>query len=411
MPNNWKKYKLTELGILARGKSKHRPRDASFLYGGAYPFIQTGDIKNANHRIFSYTQTYSEAGLHQSKLWPKDTLCITIAANIADTAILNFEACFPDSVLGFIGDKSICDIEFIEYLLQHYKKEIQSHSIGSVQDNINLGTFERVEFNIPPLPEQQAIAEILSSLDDKIELNLQTNKTLEEMANALYKHWFVDFGPFKNGKFINSELGMIPEGWEIKDLKDIAEIIMGQSPESKYYNEKNEGYPFHQGVSDFGLRFPTDRIFSTEGNRIAEKSDILFSVRAPVGKINIAKHKIILGRGLSAIRDKSGNNNFLFYSLKNQFKTIDSIGSGTVYNSVNKSDMEKIKILSPVIKEKTLFNDKVKDLDGQYLINDKENILLNQTRDYLLPKLISGQIRVKDVLKQKFLKDFASPNK
>jgi len=396
MPNNWKKYKLTDLGTLARGKSKNRPRDAAFLYGGQYPFVQTGDIKGSNHRIYSYTQTYSEAGLQQSKLWPKDTICVTIAANIGDTAILNFPACFPDSVLGFVADKTKCDVNYIEYLLQYYKKEIQSHSIGSVQDNINLGTFEKVEFNLPPLPEQEAIAEILSSLDDKIELNLQTNKTLEEMANALYKHWFVDFGPFKNGKFVESELGMIPEGWEVKELKAVAEIIMGQSPESKYYNENGEGLPFHQGVSDYGIRFPNDRVYSIEGNRFAREGDILFSVRAPVGKINIAKHKIILGRGLAAIRDNSNNNNFLFCSIRNQFKTLDSIGSGTVYNSVNKTDMEKINILTPTHKIKQSFNDIIKDLDTQYFNNDLENINLKQTRDYLLPKLISGEIRVKE---------------
>jgi type I restriction enzyme S subunit len=101
----WRKFKLTDLGKLARGKSKHRPRDAAFLYGGPYPFIQTGDIKSANHKIFHHHQTYSEAGLAQSKLWPKGTIAITIAANIADTGILSFPSCFPDSVLGFIANQ------------------------------------------------------------------------------------------------------------------------------------------------------------------------------------------------------------------------------------------------------------------------------------------------------------------
>ncbi len=105
MPEKWKKCKLTDLGTIARGKSKHRPRDASFLYGGKYPFIQTGDVKASNHRLFGYSQTYSEAGLAQSKLWPKNTMCITIAANIAETAILNFPACFPDTIIGFIADE------------------------------------------------------------------------------------------------------------------------------------------------------------------------------------------------------------------------------------------------------------------------------------------------------------------
>lgn len=409
MPNNWKKYKFSD--FVEINPTIRLSKD------NLYSFVEMKDLNENNKYVLPSTEKKVTGG---SRFGEKDTLFARITPCLQNGKICQVKGLKNKLGFGsteflvFRGKNSISDTDFVYYLSREegVRRFAEQNMIGtSGRQRVVKDAFQNLVLDLPPLPEQQAIAEILSALDDKIELNLQTNKTLEEMANALYKHWFVDFGPFKNGKFFESELGMIPEGWEIKDLKDIAEIIMGQSPESKYYNEKNEGYPFHQGVSDYGLRFPTDRIFSTEGYRIAEKSDILFSVRAPVGKINIAKHKIILGRGLSAIRDKSGNNNFLFYSLKNKFKTIDSIGSGTVYNSVNKSDMEKIKILSPVIKEKTLFNNKVKDLDEQYLINDKENILLKQTRDYLLPKLISGQIRVKDVLKQKFLKDFASPNK
>jgi len=171
MPEGWKKEKLCNLGEIARGKSKNRPRDAAFLYGGPYPFIQTGDVKASNHKIYNYNQTYSEDGLAQSKLWPIDTILITIAANIAETGILTFPACFPDSIIGFIANKDKCDTGFIEYLLQHYKQQIQVYSIGSVQDNINLGTFENIVFDIPPLEEQKRIAGILGAFDDKIEQN------------------------------------------------------------------------------------------------------------------------------------------------------------------------------------------------------------------------------------------------
>jgi type I restriction enzyme S subunit len=187
-----KAFKLGELGTLARGKSKHRPRDASHLYGGKYPFIQTGDIKNANHKIHTYNQTYSEAGLAQSKLWEAGTLCITIAANIAETAILTFPACFPDSVIGFVPNPDKCDVEYVEYMLQYYKKQIQQHSIGSVQENINLGTFQNITFQLPDLPTQHRIAEILTALDEKIELNRRMNLTLEQMAQTLYRQYFMD---------------------------------------------------------------------------------------------------------------------------------------------------------------------------------------------------------------------------
>jgi type I restriction enzyme, S subunit len=223
--SEWRTYKLGELGTLARGKSKHRPRDASFLYGGKYPFIQTGDIKAANHRINKHIQTYSEEGLNQSKLWPKGTICITIAANIADTAILSYPACFPDSVIGFVADETKCNVDFIEYLLQYTKKSIQSHSIGSVQDNINLGTFENFTMKVPDLPTQTQIAAILSSLDDKIELNLQMNQTLEAMAQALFKEWFVDFNfPGFDGELVEG----LPKRWRMGKLANVCEVKYGK---------------------------------------------------------------------------------------------------------------------------------------------------------------------------------------
>lgn len=134
-----------------RGRSRHRPRNAPHLYGGKYPFFQTGDIRNADHVITEYSQTYSDAGLSQGKLWPKGTICITIAANIAETAILGLDACFPDSVIGDVTNPSEAELSFVEYLLQSFKARIQVLGKGSAQANINLGTFEQERFPFPPV--------------------------------------------------------------------------------------------------------------------------------------------------------------------------------------------------------------------------------------------------------------------
>lgn len=130
--------KLNELGTVARGKSKHRPRNDPVLYGGQYPFIQTGDVKHSNFYVTNYTQTYNEKGLAQSKLWEPGTLCITIAANIADTAILGIRACFPDSIIGFIPYKNRADVRFVKYCLESYKLQIQAISQGTTQENLSL---------------------------------------------------------------------------------------------------------------------------------------------------------------------------------------------------------------------------------------------------------------------------------
>lgn len=195
--SEWKTLRLKDLGELNRGKSRHRPRNDPSLYGGKYPFIQTGDIKAAQGLVTTYSQTYSETELAQSRLWPKRTMVITIAANIAETAILDFDACFPDSVVGSIADPRRSDVRFVEYLFRVHRRQIQQESVGtgSAQDNINLQTLGALELSVPDLAEQREIAAVLGARDDKIEVNRKTAAVVDEMARALYRSWFVDFDP------------------------------------------------------------------------------------------------------------------------------------------------------------------------------------------------------------------------
>ncbi|HQR08441.1 MAG TPA: restriction endonuclease subunit S [Gemmatales bacterium] len=164
----WVEKRLEEIAnVLGRGKSRHRPRNEPKLYGGKYPFIQTGDVRNAGLIIESHSQTYSEMGLAQSKLWPKGTVCITIAANIAETAILGFDACIPDSIIGVVVDEAKADNKFLLYLLRSFKVHLQAQGKGSAQDNINMGTFENQTFPFPSLSNQQKIVKTLDELADE----------------------------------------------------------------------------------------------------------------------------------------------------------------------------------------------------------------------------------------------------
>lgn len=182
---NWQKYRTIELGQMQRGKSKHRPRDDEKLYGGAYPFIQTGDIKKANLYIKEYERTYSNYGLSQSKLWPKGTLCITIAANIAETAILGLNACFPDSVIGWISNEKITNNIFIKYYFDFYKTQLKRLSVGGAQENLNLDKLENVYFHIPTLPEQNDITNLLTKIDELIETQIKIIETLLSEINSI----------------------------------------------------------------------------------------------------------------------------------------------------------------------------------------------------------------------------------
>lgn len=188
--SGWAEKTLKEISIeFSRGKSKHRPRNDKKLYGGKYPFIQTGDIRNSDHFIRKYSQTYNEVGLKQSKLWPKGTICITIAANIAETGILNFSSCFPDSVIGLIVDPKKANEEFVEYLLFFFKTKIKSKGKGSAQANINMGTFEFEKFPIPNISEQKSIVKKLDLLSEKTkkleEIYMQKLADLKELKKSI----------------------------------------------------------------------------------------------------------------------------------------------------------------------------------------------------------------------------------
>ncbi len=168
--NDWSEKKIPEICLtFGRGKSRHRPRNEPSLYGGPYPFIQTGDLSNADHVVTSYSQTYSEKGLAQSKLWPEGTIGIAIVgATIGETGILGFDGCFPDSVIGMTIDPEQGEPFFVEYMLQYFKATIKSQGEGSARENINLATFDRLKFPIPPIREQKDIVKTVNVLREEI---------------------------------------------------------------------------------------------------------------------------------------------------------------------------------------------------------------------------------------------------
>jgi type I restriction enzyme S subunit len=377
MPKNWKTYKLSDALEIKYGKDHKKVED------GNIPIYGTGGVMRFGNQF----------------LYNDESILIPRKGSLNNIYYINEAFWTVDTLFWSIINK---EIAFPKYLFYNLKiLDFANMDVGSAVPSLTTSLLKEIEIKLPPLPEQKAIANILSAIDDKIENNLAINKTLEDMAMALYKHWFVDFGPFQEGNFVDSELGLIPEGWEVKRLVEFCTLTMGQSPKSEFYNNNKEGLPFHQGVKDYGERFPSDETYSTNGKRFALKGDVLFSVRAPVGRLNIAKNKIILGRGLASIRINNFNHfGFLFYALNTRFTEDDIIGDGTVYKSVNKSDLQNLKFLIPPNQLINDFNHKVKPNDEKYLNNFKENQSLSRLRDTLLPKLISGEIRLKEFQNQ-----------
>lgn len=405
--SHWNTKKLSELGTFARGKSKHRPRDDERLYeGGGYPLIQTGEVKAANLYITSHEQEYGEFGLAQSKLWDAGTLCITIAANIAETAILGYPMCFPDSVVGFSAFPSESSEKFMHYVFTYIRNSIQNSVTGSIQDNINIDYLSQLDFKVPPKSYQDKVVGVLGTIDEKIDTNTRICTELEAMAKTLYDYWFTQFDfPNAEGKPYRSSGGemvwndqlkrKIPKGWSAGQLSDIANITMGQSPSGDTYNENGSGTIFYQGCTDFGTRFPVPRVYTSAPTRFAKAGDILMSVRAPVGTLNIAMEDCCIGRGLAALNSKFGSQLHLLYTLsgfKQLFDVMD--GNGTTFGSITKDALFEMKVVIPRRDQIKSFEEMVQPIEQKIRVAEQENRELTKLRDWLLPMLMNGQAAV-----------------
>jgi type I restriction enzyme S subunit len=315
--------------------------------------------------------------------------------------------CSPDVLV--IQAKSSIDSKFLYYSL--FRDDFFNHMMnGSKGTKMPRGDKSQIlRFQIPKieLTTQQKIASVLSALDSKIELNNRINAELEAMAKTLYDYWFVQFDfPDKNGKpyktsggkmVWNKELKReVPEGWEVSELKDIANITMGQSPPGESYNEVGNGMIFYQGCTDFGNRFPTVRKFTTEPTRFAKEGDILLSVRAPVGALNISKEDCCIGRGLGALNSKDNCIAYLFGVMVNLKQIFDRRNvDGTTFGSITKDDLFSLKVIKP---EKSILKQYHSIINPAFEKQNKlelENIKLTELRDWLLPMLMNGQVKVK----------------
>lgn len=318
-------------------------------------------------------------------------------------ATLNLYAIIPEGFRGCLGrrmallrvDETKADYKFLYYYFYSdaWRATVNENIVlGATVDRIPLIKFPDFPVELPPLETQHRIADILSAYDDLIENNQKQIKLLEEAAQRLYKEWFVDlrFPGHENTKIVDG----VPEGWNEKTLSQVADVIMGQSPKSEFYNSEKKGLPFHQGVGSYGVRFVMDDIYSTSYTRIAEPNSILFSVRAPVGRLNITKNKVVIGRGLAAINQADGCQSYLYYLLKNRFFKDNIVGNGSIFASVSKDELLNQKFLIPERNLMMQFEKIVSQMDKQIENLDSKNKKLIEARDRLLPKLMSGEVEV-----------------
>lgn len=318
-------------------------------------------------------------------------------------ATLNLYAIIPKGFRGCLGrrmalirpdeEKVLGKFLYYYFFSDEWRGMIAENTvIGATVDRIPLIRFPNFPVSFPPVEKQRLIMSVLSAYDDLIENNQKQIKLLEEAAQRLYKEWFVDlrFPGHENTKITDG----IPEGWKIQTLSQIADVVMGQSPKSEFYNQNGQGLPFHQGVGSYGTRFVVDKIYSTSFTRIAEAGSILFSVRAPVGRLNLTRNRVVIGRGLAAINHRLGKQSYLFYLLKEHFFKDDVIGNGAIFASISKDELLAQQFTIPVSNLIEQFNVIVSDMDGRIAELAEQVTLLIEARDRLLPKLMSGEIEV-----------------
>ena len=365
---DWNENKLSDLGVFSRGKSKHRPRNDERLFaGGKYPFIQTGDIKEANLYIKNHTQEYGEFGLKQSKLWNKGTLCITIAANIAETAILSYPACFPDSVVGFNAYESQSSEIFMYYIFEYIKASIQNAASGSIQDNINIDYLTTLNFKIPEKNYQDMIVALLGAIDKKIISNNDINDNLLAMAYDIYMYSF--YGKIPNGK--------------LKDILVDADKSSVQVGEAK---QSTGEYPFFTSGSAI-LKWDTPFVngrncfLNTGGN-----ADVKFYVG-----------EAAYSTDTWCISSKKNMSDYLYLLLVSIRPELNQkFFQGTGLKHLQKPLLKDRDIYIPDFEELQIFNEQVNPMFNVISENTRENQELIALRDWLLPMLMNGQATITD---------------
>ena len=408
VPKGWGIRRLDEVASVIDPWPSHR---APKIFKNGYPYVGIGDISENGEIEFEKTRKVGESVvLEQESNMLFDDRYIGLG-KVGTVGKVVWVKSKPfryalSATMVLIKPTSKINKNFLYYIFKspNFQGQISRFMTGTTRPTIGILTLRTLEIPVPSLEEQLSISKILSDLDAKIELNQKMNKTLEAIAQAIFKHWFIDFEfpneegkPYKSsgGEMVDSELGEIPKGWKLANFTEEFVVNMGQSPPGKSYNIEGRGEPFFQGRKDFGERFPSIRVYCNDPKKFASKGETLISVRAPVGDLNKALVDCCIGRGLASIKHASGSLSYTYYtmvSMKSGLKDFES--KGTVFGSISKSDFGELNVIAPrtsIIQE---FEKIIGAFDEVIELNTIQNRTLEAARDSLLPKLMSGRLRV-----------------
>ena len=342
-----------------------------------------GNSRSIDRSKFAFISEQTHEKLKRSQIEKNDILFSMAGMFLGKTGIVTDDlvpANTNQAVAIIRIDTEKANHEYVYYYLNQRSvvQAVNASSAQSAQPNINLKQIGQIEIDLPERKLQDKIVSILSAIDFKIEKNNQINENLEQQAKAIYQQMFIE----------NTS-----PNWAEGSLRDIADITMGQSPSGSSYNEDGIGTIFFQGRAEFSFRFPTIRLYTTEPKRMAYANDILMSVRAPVGDLNIAHTDCCIGRGLAAIHSKTNHQSFVLYTMFSLRKQLDVFnGEGTVFGSINRNSLNDMPILIPSDETIEEFEKIVAPMDAAIRNNYDEICRLQAVRDSLLPRLMSGEL-------------------
>ena len=393
----WKEVTLEEIGTIVGGATPSTKRTS--FYDGDIPWLTPKDLSaNSNKYIFRGERNITAEGFNSCscKMLPKGSVLFSSRAPIGYVAIAASEMCTNQGFKSVIPNEDT-DSEFLYYLLKYNKDNIVSQGSGTTFAEVSGKTMKGIEVVVPKeVDDQRRIASILSSLDRKIELNNKINADLEEMAQAIFKNWFVDFEPFKDGKFVDSELGMIPEGWKVGSPYEYAKVVYGAPYKSAKFNDNGEGFPLIRirHLKDCNPQFYTSEILPQ--TEYINMGDIVAGMDAEfVPHIWKGKTGLLNQRVCKLMPQQTSISNlFVLYLMKPELEFVQSYKTGTTVSHLGKADIDKFVVVLPpleVVEECS----KILDSILQRIKNiSTESRILSTLRDTLLPRLMSGEIEV-----------------
>lgn len=360
----WKEVRLGD--VCTRVCSGGTPKSTNLsYYGGEIPWLNTKEIDF--NRIYSTEKTITDSGLNNSSAkWivPNTVTVAMYGATAGKSCIVKVPMTTNQACCNLTINDEVADYEFVYYTLKNDYTTLASLANGGAQQNLNAQIIKDYVLQMPSLADQRRIASILSSLDRKIELNNKINADLEEMAQAIFKSWFVDFEPFKDGKFVDSELGMIPEGWKVGRLDEIADVVGGSTPSKakpEYYTQKGIAWLTPKDLSNHPAVYTsrgeidiTKEGYNSTSTKLMPKGTILFTSRAPIGYISIAQNDICTNQGFKSLVPKKAGTCFLYCFLKYVTPEIENKSTGSTFKEASGSLMKSLKVIMP---EQKVFED------------------------------------------------------